>query len=130
MNDDQRPDRHALLRRMAALCLERRAEDPVALDVSGLVDYMDALLVVTARSDRQARAIAENVIRALKKEGLQPLSRAGIDFGSWICVDFVDVVLHVFLPETRAFYDLELLWADAERVEIPEKATASESRPG
>ncbi len=117
-------DSEALVQRLAALARATRAEDIVALDVRTLVDYMDFLLVVTARSERQARSIADQVVREAKREGTRPLSESGVEAGSWICVDFVDVVLHVFTPETRAFYDLELLWADAPRLPLPETAPA------
>jgi len=103
--------------RIVDLCEERRGEDLVVLDIRELVDYMDFLVIGTARSERQGRAISEHVVREVKRAGHLPLSRAGIEAGSWICLDYVDVVLHVFTPETRAKYDLELLWADAERVE-------------
>ncbi len=114
-----------LTQRLASLCLERKAEDVVVLDVRELVDYMDFLVLATGRSERQNRAIAEHVIRSMKKEGSIPLSRAGIDGGAWICLDFVDVVLHVFMPETRGHYDLELLWADAKGVEVPQPAAGA-----
>ncbi len=116
--DDRTIDGDALLQRVVALCHERKAEDVVSLDVRGLVEYMDHLVICTGRSARQTRAIAEHVITQLKREDrVLPLSRAGLDAGSWVCIDFVDVVLHVFEPETRAHYDLELLWADAQRTD-------------
>lgn len=107
-----------LLSRMVALCHQRRGEDVVSLDVRGLVEYMDHLLLVTGRSARQNRAIAEHVQRTLKREHrMLALSRSGMDAGTWICLDYVDVVLHVFDEESRDHYDLELLWADAQRTE-------------
>ncbi len=107
-----------LLARVVELCHERKAEDVVVLDVRELVEYMDAMVICTGRSPRQNRAIAEHTATQLKRENrILPLSRSGGDAGSWICVDFVDVVLHVFEPEARAHYDLELLWADAVRTE-------------
>jgi len=107
-----------LLKRVVELCHERKAEDVVSLDVRGLVEYMDDMVVVTGRSPRQNRAIGEHVLTQLKREHrILPLSKAGMDGGSWICVDLVDVVLHVFDAETRAHYDLELLWADAVKTE-------------
>jgi ribosome-associated protein len=107
-----------LLQRVVELCLDRKAEDVVSLDVRGLVEYMDHMVIVTGRSPRQNRAIAEHVATQLKREHrILPLSKAGMDGGSWICVDLVDVVLHVFVPEAREHYDLELLWADAKRTE-------------
>lgn len=111
-------DSDALLQRVVELCAERKAEDVVVLDVRELVEYMDAMVIVTGRSPRQNRAIAEHVITRLKREhGVHALSRAGLEAGAWICLDLVDVVLHVFEPESRAHYDLELLWADAKRTE-------------
>ena len=129
MSDDATPmTGERMLERLVALARERRGEDLVALDVRELVEYMDYLLVVTARSERQNRAIAENIIRGMKQEGILPLSRAGIDAGSWICIDLVDVVVHLFTPDTRAIYDLELLWADAPRKELPEPQRVSDER--
>lgn len=108
----------ALLQRVIELCHERKAEDVVSLDVRGLVEYMDHMVIATGRSPRQNRAIGEHVMTQLKREHrILPLSKAGMDGGSWICVDLVDVVLHVFEPATREYYDLELLWADAKRTE-------------
>ena len=127
MTNDETPlTSERMLERLVALAREKRGEDLVALDVRELVEYMDYMLVVTARSERQNRAIAENLIRGMKQEGILPLSRAGIDGGTWICVDLVDVVVHLFTPATRAIYDLELLWADAPTLELPEPERASD----
>jgi ribosome-associated protein len=113
----------ALTQRVVDLCHERRGEDVVVLDVHELVEYMDAMVIVTGRSARQNRAIADHVLTTLKREhGILPLSAAGTESGHWICVDLVDVVLHVFEPDARAHYDLELLWADAGRTEHPAPA--------
>jgi ribosome-associated protein len=112
------PGAEALARRIAALCQERRAEDVVILDVRGLADYMDFLVLVTGVADRQNRSIADHVVRSLRGEKVRPLSVSGEDPGTWVCVDFVDVVLHVFDRATRDHYDLELLWADAARLSI------------
>ena len=118
MSRTPRPQVEADLRKVATLCLEKRGEDLVALDVRPLVDYMDFLLLVTGRSARQTRAIADWVIQKMKREGHVPLSRSGMDIGSWICLDYVDFVVHIFDPETREHYDLELLWGDAERFDL------------
>jgi ribosome-associated protein len=113
-------DAEELLRRVVELCQERRAADIAVLDTRELVEYMDFMVIVTGRSGRQNRAITSHVLTRLKRDhGVLPLSRSGVDAGAWICLDFVDVVLHVFDPESRAHYDLELLWADADRVDVP-----------
>ena len=130
--DDRELTGAELLERVVALCHERKAEDVVVLDVRELVEYMDAMIICTGRSPRQNRAIAEHVMTQLKREHrILPLSKAGNDAGAWICVDFVDVVLHVFEPEARSHYDLELLWADAVRTEheAPERPEDDEDTP-
>ena len=123
-----------LARKIAALAEERRATDLVLLDVRGLVDYTDYFLLATGQSARQNQAIAEHVVKTLKGEKRYAISKAGLDTGRWICIDLTDVVFHVFDAETRARYDLELLWADAPRVDLatpaPEAApAATEKKP-
>src|SRR6188508_890526 len=78
----------ALARRIAELCREKRGADVVTLDVRRLVDYMDFLVLVTGTSERQNRAIADHVLRSLRPAKVRPLSTAGEDGGTWICVDF------------------------------------------
>ncbi len=120
-----------ILARMVALCHGMRGADVVSLDVRALVQYTDYLLLVTGRSARQNRALASHVRQEMKR-GLRalPLSMSGQDHGNWICMDYVDVVLHVFDEEHRAHYDLELLWADAvhEKHEAP-AGSASRTDP-
>ncbi len=122
-------DTLALARRLVDLAKDKRAEDPVLLDVRTLVDYTDFFLILTGTTSRQNQAIGEHLARTMKGEGHRPLSKAGLDTGSWICIDLGDVVVHVFDPETRARYDLELLWADAPRIDLeaPEAAAAPEA---
>jgi len=120
MIEAETPDTLALAHRIAELVRERRGQDLVLLDVRALVDYTDFFLVVTGQSARQNLAIAEHVVKALKGERRYAISKSGLDSGSWICLDMADVVVHVFDPETRAKYDLELLWADAPRVPLAE----------
>ncbi len=114
---DAGPDTLALARRIAALVREKRGVDVVLLDVRSLVDYTDFFLIASGASARQNQTIAEHVIRTLKADRRLPISRAGIDTGTWICIDLGDVVAHVFEPDLSAKYDLALLWADAPRVE-------------
>lgn len=120
-----------LARKIAALAEERRATDLVLLDVRGLVDYTDYFLLATGQSARQNQAIAEHVVKTLKGEKRYAISKAGLDTGRWICIDLTDVVFHVFDAETRARYDLELLWADAPRVDLttPVAPAAPEAAP-
>jgi ribosome-associated protein len=108
----------ALLAFIVDALRERRAAEIVSLDVRELVEYMDHLVIATGRSRRQNKALAEHVLGRLKREHrVLPLSRSGMEEGSWVCLDFVDVVVHLFDAETRAHYDLELRWADAPKTE-------------
>jgi ribosome-associated protein len=118
MTSDDRSESIVLARRVANLARERRATDVVVLDVRTLVDYADAFLVMTGQSARQNLAVAEHIVKSMKAEHHYAISKSGLDSGSWICLDLGDIVVHVFDPETRARYDLELLWADAPRVDL------------
>ncbi len=81
------------------------------LDVTGLTDVMDTMVVVSGNSNRQVKALANAVTEDCKKAGLQPLGVEGADVGEWVLVDMGDTVVHIMLPETRLFYDLEKLWS-------------------
>ena len=98
--------------------LELKALQPAALDVRALTSYADTLILVTGRSDRHARSIADSVLSALSQEGERPLGVEGYEEGRWILVDFGDLILHVFQAQVREHYDLERLWSDAPRLEV------------
>jgi ribosome-associated protein len=104
--------------KVAAAGLDKKAEDLLVFDVRGLSSYADYLVIMTADSDRQAGAIADHVDQALKEAGHAKIAVEGYETGNWIIVDYGDVVTHVMGRETRAFYDLEGLWADAPRLEV------------
>ncbi len=88
-----------------------KAVNPVTLEVSALTDVMDYLVIASGTSNRHVKSLADNVAQEAKKEGVRPLGVEGEDAGEWVLVDFGDVVVHVMLPATRDFYDLERLWA-------------------
>jgi ribosome-associated protein len=83
----------------------------VALDVSNLTDVMDYLVIASGTSNRHVKSLANNVLDAAKKQGLMPLGVEGQNGAEWVLVDFGGVVVHVMLPATRDFYDLERLWS-------------------
>jgi ribosome-associated protein len=87
-----------------------KAIDVVCLDVSHLTSITDVMIVASGRSDRHVRAIAEALVERCKERGFKPLGVEGSEGGEWILVDFTDAIVHVMLPKTRAFYDLEKLW--------------------
>jgi ribosome-associated protein len=118
-------DPERILADLGELVADRKAENIVALDLRGMVGYADYLLICTGRSDRQAKAIHDAVHLGMKeRHGLLPRRVEGFTEGRWILVDYLDVVVHVFTPETREHYRLEQLWGQAPVVELPEPATA------
>jgi len=104
-------------RQLARLIADRRAEDVVILDLRRLSAVADAFVIATGTSDRQMRAIAEDVEEYGASVGQRVYGRSGYENATWVLVDFVDVVLHLFDAERRRYYDLELLWGDAPRVD-------------
>ena len=82
----------------------------VTMDVGGLTDVMDKLVIASGTSNRHVKALANNVTVEAKKQGMPPIGVEGDDAGEWVLVDFGDVVVHVMLPATRDLYDLERLW--------------------
>jgi ribosome-associated protein len=110
----------ALARRVAELADAKAATDIVVLDMRRLVSYTDFLVVCTARNERQARAIADEVKLKLKQEGgLLPSGSEAAEAAGWIVLDYLDCVLHVFTEEARQRYQLEDLWREAPRSEWP-----------
>jgi ribosome-associated protein len=98
--------------------LDKKAEDVTVLDVRGLAGYADYFVVMTADSDRQSAAIADSVEEEMKKLGVSKVSVEGYETGRWVLLDYGDVLAHVMNPESRGFYDLEGLWADAPRFKV------------
>lgn len=101
--------------------LERKGEDVVALDVREVSSFADVFVIATGRSDRQVRALADAVAEAMVAAGERPLGIEGAGEGRWVLMDLGDVIVHLFHPEARAFYDLERLWSDAERLELADE---------
>jgi ribosome-associated protein len=99
---------------VAELAADRKALDIVQLDVRGMVSYADYFLICTGRSDRQARAIHDAIHLGMKSAlGLLPRRVEGVTESRWILLDYLDVVVHIFTPETREYYRLEQLWGEA-----------------
>jgi ribosome-associated protein len=107
-----------LARRVAAIAEDKLGEDIVVLDMRELVSYTDFLVLVTARNERLAKAIADDVHLQLKGDGLLPSRTEGVQEARWVLLDYLDCVLHVFVPEAREHYRLEQLWGEAPRVEL------------
>ena len=104
---------------VAKAALDKQALGVEIIDVTGKVDYADYLVLMTGQSDRHVATLAESVEDSLGKAGVRAISVEGLPSGSWVLIDFVDVVVHVFLEETRSLYDLDGLWMDARRIPLP-----------
>jgi len=110
-------------RRIAALAQEKLARDVVILDMQPVCTYTDYFVVCTGSTPRQTKGIWDEIHARLKKDdGLLPRSAAGEREATWIVGDYLDVVLHVFTPEARAFYRLDDLWGD-----VPQEALEAAS---
>jgi ribosome-associated protein len=105
-------------RAAARFAEDKKAVDIVELDLRGAVGYTDYFVVCSGNTERQAKAIHDGIHLGMKQEhGLLPRRVEGVGEASWILMDYLDVVVHVFTPETRDFYRLEQLWG-----EVPAKA--------
>jgi ribosome-associated protein len=112
-------DTAALARRLAELADSKGATDVVVLDMRKLVSYTDHLAICTARNERQAKAIVDEVRQRLKSEqGLLPGGTDGEGSDGWVVLDYLDAVLHVFTEEARKRYQLEDLWREAPQLEV------------
>jgi ribosome-associated protein len=115
--------RPTVLQVVAAALDDLKATDISVLDVRHLTTVTDTMIVASGRSDRQVRAIADQVVVQCKKEGYRPIGVEGQKVGEWVLVDLGDVVVHVMQPRAREFYNLEKLWdmtatAAAEAAEV------------
>ena len=117
-----------LAKRAAELSLEKKCEDVVILDVRKVSSVTDFFVIATADSERKAKAAYEHIVDELKHDGERPLHIEGGDSLHWVLLDYFDVVVHVFMPDERAFYDLESLWGDAPRQSF--KRTVPEGSEG
>ena len=104
------------------LCLktaiEKKALDPILLEMKGIVSFTDYFMLCSGKSDRQVQAIAQAIEETMEKEGFKLIGQEGFREGKWILMDYDDVVVHIFLEPIRRFYDLEGLWVEAPRIYI------------
>ena len=107
-----------LAHHIAALLLDKKAADVLILNVREKASYADFFVIASGESERQVSAMAEYLQEKLRERRLHPLGVEGKESGSWVLLDFGEVVAHLFFSETRAFYDLEGLWADAPREKV------------
>lgn len=105
----------------ARLASDRNAEDVLVLDLRECSPVTNFFVIATGTSDRQLRAVADEIERLGKNIGQKVWKVAGRDSASWIVMDFVDVVVHLFNQELRSYYDLELIWGEVPQVEWNEE---------
>ena len=103
-----------LTQRIAELALDKKALDVVSVNVSQMSSVTDYFIIITGAVDVHLKAIADHILSDLKTEKIRPLNIEGYDNLRWVLIDFVDVVVHLFLPDTRRFYSIEKLWGEAE----------------
>ena len=96
-----------------------KAEDILAIDIRGKSSFADMLVVASGRSSRHVSALADHVMRNLKDAGLKDVRVEGLPQGDWVLVDAGDVVVHLFRPEVRAFYNIEKIWSGAHTTPLP-----------
>ena len=100
----------------ARMAAQTHCEKIVVLDVRGLSPITDFFVIASGTSDRQMKSVADEITEMAKQSGNRALSATGLESGSWVLVDFVDVIVHLFSGEARMYYDLENLWGDAQKV--------------
>lgn len=114
----ERPPANRTVQRAARAALDKKAVDLVVLDVHAVSSVADYFLICSGRSTTHLDTIADAIRSALKAEGVQPLHAEGAAASGWMLLDYGDVLMHVFLGDTRVYYALERLWGDAPAVPV------------
>src|ERR1700730_14459534 len=109
-----RPDAQEILRLVLARLVDVKAEDTVTIDLIGKSTIADAMVVASGRSNRHVGSVADRVLDDLAKAGVPGLRGEGLPHCAWVLIDAGDVIVHVFRPEVRAFYNLEKMWTPVE----------------
>ena len=109
-------------RELAKLCvqtaIDKKADKPVILDVRKLCSFADFFVIISGRSTRHVLGLAEAIDSELRSKRISTSTAEGLNEGTWVLLDYNDVVVHIFYSETRNFYDIEGLWHDAPRVSM------------
>jgi ribosome-associated protein len=115
------PTETPLLARILSSLDDDKAEDIVKIDLSGRSSLCDTIVIATGRSSRHVASLAENLARRLKEWGLSGIRVEGLTQGDWVLIDTGDVVVHLFRPEVRTYYDLEGMWSVGDQGARPRK---------
>jgi ribosome-associated protein len=103
------------IKKIVKLIEDKKGENIIVLDLKGLTWITDYFIITSGESQIQTKAIAENILTNIEEN---PISVEGIDDGKWILIDYGEIIIHIFLNETREYYKLEKLWSDAKIAEI------------
>ena len=117
-------DRVLMALRAAA---EKKAKDSVVLDLREIASFTDFFVITSGSNERQVQAISDEVVETLKKNGSSVARVEGYKTAEWILLDYGDFVVHVFDEKARKFYDLERLWRESKRVELPAELGGADS---
>ena len=118
MSEPGRFDSKEMVLAAAAAAAEKKATDLLVLEIAKLLDIADYFLICSGSSNKQTKAISNEVRRTLRENGSSPLRVAGEGKGDWILLDYGDLVIHIFTEETRDYYQLERLWRDAAQLDV------------
>ncbi len=116
------------IKECAAAALDKKAEKVVSLDLRKFSGFAEAFLICNGTHPKQNQAIAQNIYERLRELGAKPIGMEGEETGAWILIDTGDLVVHVFDEQTRSYYDLERLWADAPRRAYSDEPPAPKAR--
>ncbi|MDQ8038635.1 MAG: ribosome silencing factor [Pedobacter sp.] len=115
-------DTQALVDTALAALGDLKAKDVISIDVRPLTSLADVMVIASGTSSRHVKSLADNVVVKVKEAGFKPLGQEGERDGEWILIDLAGVIVHVMLPATRAFYDLERLWTPGASAHISAKS--------
>lgn len=114
---------HVDIDRAIGAAQEKKATDIVVLDLRATSGFTDYFVICSGQNPRQIKAIADAVEESLRGAGVRPAHVEGYTRAEWVLLDYFDLIVHVFNPETRAFYALERLWGSAQRIDVPDTET-------
>jgi ribosome-associated protein len=110
---------------LVSVAEDKKAWDPVIVDLRGKTTVADYFVICDGETDRQLRSIADAMVERARAEGIRPLAVNGLEEATWILLDFDSVLAHVFLPGERAYYDLEALWAAGEKQRVAKSSSSA-----
>lgn len=117
-----------LSRLIADAAAEKKARGVIRIDIRKRTSIADYFVICEGDTDRQVRAITDSIVEACRQQGVRPLRTAGYEEGSWVVLDYASVIVHIFLPGERAYYDLETLWRTARKSRAANGLTVNPQR--